>query len=420
MHGGTEARALKPGETERFERRRRDVIHAASALINELGVKGTTFAELARSVGLNATSITYYFDRKDKLVAAVYEATLDWLETAAREAAAEKEPADRLRAFIASHVALRRRIRAGERGLITALSEIRTLDEAAQAPLLAQYARVLDHVRGFFGDERTGLQRSLDTARAHVLLEAMFWWPVWSLRYSARDFDRLEARMFDILARGLAGKERGWEPKPLPSDGWRGEGNGGGEGSDAFLRSATAMINQRGYRGASVNRIAGALNVTKGSFYHHHSAKDDLVFECFQRSYDRLSAVQLAAGEIDGEVWTQIASALAELIDLQFRDPMPLLRTTALQALPSDERGSVVQRSDRLAKRFAGMLADGIADGSVRAVDPLVASQLIMPALNAAYEARGWAARQPSPELAVKLYAWTLCAGVFTDPPEVG
>jgi AcrR family transcriptional regulator len=55
MGEGTQA---KPGETERFERRRQDVVHAASALINALGVKGTTFAELARSIGLNATSIT--------------------------------------------------------------------------------------------------------------------------------------------------------------------------------------------------------------------------------------------------------------------------------------------------------------------------------------------------------------------------
>jgi hypothetical protein len=123
---------------------------------------------------------------------------------------------------------------------------------------------------------------------------------------------------------------------------------------------------------------------------------------------------------MEGDWWSRIASALSELIDLQFRDPMPLLRTTALQALPAGERGSVVVRSNRLANRFAGMLSDGIADGSVRAVDPLVASQVIMPALNAAYEARVWAARQPDPALAVKLYAWTLCAGVLTDPPEVG
>lgn len=414
-----EARTADAGETERFGRRREDVIHAASVLINELGVKGTTFAELARSVGLNATSITYYFDRKDKLVVAVYAATLDWLEGAAREAAAQAEPADRLRAFIAAHVALRRRIRDGEKGLITALSEIRTLDEEAQAPLLAQYGRVVDHVRRIFGDNRSGPQRALDTARAHILLEAMFWWPVWSLRYSTRDFARLEGRIFDIFARGLAAEPGEWAPLPLANAGWR-SAEGGSDTADAFLRSATVMINQRGYRGASVNRIAAALNVTKGSFYHHHNAKDDLVFECFQKSYARLSAVQLAASETEASGWAQIASALAELIDLQFRDPMPLLRTTALQALPSGERGSVVVRSNRLANRFAGMIADGIAEGSVRAVDPMVASQLIMPALNGAYEARAWAARQPDPATAVKLYAWTFSAGVFADPPEIG
>ena len=416
----TGAGADKASETARFGRRREDVIHAASALINELGVKGTTFAELARSVGLNATSITYYFDRKDKLVVAVFASTLDWLEQAAREAATKASPEDRLRSFIGAHVGLRRRIRSGEKGLITALSEIRTLDEEAQAPLLAQYGRIVDHVRGFFGDKRTGPQRALDTARAHILLEAMFWWPVWSIRYSLRDFERLEARMFDIFARGLAADQGRWKPLALDNSAWRTPAHGEGDTVDAFLRSATVMINQRGYRGASVNRIASALGVTKGSFYHHHNAKDDLVFECFEKSYDRLSAVQIAARECAVDVWSQIASALAELIDLQFNDPMPLLRTAALQALPSDERGSVVVRSNRLANRFAGMIADGIAEGSVRAVDPMVASQLIMPALNGAYEARAWAARQDKPEDAVRLYAWTLCAGMFSDPPELG
>lgn len=419
MSGGQDARAMKRGETERFERRRQDVIHAASALINELGVKGTTFAELARSVGLNPTSITYYFERKDKLVVAVYQATLDLLEDMAGEAAAERDPAARLHSFLNSHVALRRRVRAGEKGLITALSEIRTLDDHAQAPLLAQYRRIIDIVRGFFGTGRSGLHRALDTARAHILLEAMYWWPVWSLRYSTKDFDRLEARMFDVFAHGLAGGAEPWAPLPLENAAWRTTSGGEAGAVDEFLRSATVMINQRGYRGASVNRIAAALNVTKGSFYHHHDAKDDLVLDCFQKSYDRLSAAQLAAMEQPADWWTRVVSALAELIDLQFRDPMPLLRTTALQALPSDERGSVVVRSNRLANRFAGMLSDGVADGSVRPIDPMVASQVIMPMLNSAYEARVWAARQADPALAVKLYGWTLAAGMFTDPPEL-
>ena len=140
------------------------------------------------------------------------------------------------------------------------------LDLAGPSPA-ARFARFIAHSPR---DHDTSLP--LDYARAHVLLEAMFWWPVWSLRYSTRDFDRLEARMFDILASGLAGPGRGWEPRSLDQRGWRSADDVDRETADAFLRSATVMINQRGYRGASVNRIAAALNVTKGSFYHHHSA----------------------------------------------------------------------------------------------------------------------------------------------------
>ena len=48
-------------------------------------------------------------------------------------------------------------------------------------------------------------------------------------------------------------------------------------GGFAFLKAATRQINEHGYRGASVDRISASLNVTKGAFYHHNEAKDDLV-----------------------------------------------------------------------------------------------------------------------------------------------
>ena len=45
---------------------------------------------------------------------------------------------------------------------------------------------------------------------------------------------------------------------------------------ETILLAATRLINSRGYRGASVNKISEALNVTKSSFYNHNDAKDDL------------------------------------------------------------------------------------------------------------------------------------------------
>ncbi|WP_338446442.1 TetR family transcriptional regulator [Pelagerythrobacter marensis] len=405
--------ASKSAETRRFGEKRQAIIHAASVLINEVGVKATTLSDVARAIGLNATSITYYFSRKEQLVVAVYEATLDLMGRIAVDALAEPDPPARLRRYIDEHVALRTRIRRGEKGLVTALSEIRTLDPAAQAPLLARYREIVGHVRRFFGEPQSDRAHALFSARAHVLLEAMMWWPVWSLRYSTLDFPRVSERMFDILAHGIPARPGEWRPRPLDNGDWRTRDEAKPSQNDEFLRAATVMINQRGYRGASVNRIARSLNVTKGSFYHHHDAKDDLVLACFQRSYDRLSAVQMAGQTIDADYWTRLSSVLGELLDVQFFDAMPLLRTTALQALDSDHKVDVVTRSNRLARRFAGMLIDGVADGSVRPIDPLVASQVIMSTLNGAYEARNWADRFGDPELAIRTYVSTLSAGLL-------
>ena len=331
----------------------------------------------------------------------------------ASDALAEPDPPARLRRYIDEHVALRTRIRRGERGLVAALSEIRTLDPAAQAPLLARYREIVGRVRGFFGEPQSDRAHALFSARAHVLLEAMMWRPVWSLRYSTLDFPRVSERMFDILAYGIPSRPGEWRPRTLDSRDWRTREDAKPSQNDEFLRAATVTINQRGYRGASVNRIARSLNVTKGSFYHHHDAKDDLVLSCFQRSYARLSSVQMAGQTVDADYWTRLTSVLAELLDVQFFDAMPLLRTTALQALDTDHKLDVVTRSNRLARRFAGMLIDGVADGSVRPIDPLVASQVIMSTLNGAYEARNWADRFGDPELAVRTYATTLSTGLL-------
>ncbi|MFA6219051.1 MAG: helix-turn-helix domain-containing protein [Erythrobacter sp.] len=401
----------RPAATRKFGEKRAAIINAASVLINESGVQATTLAEVARAIGLNATSVTYYFARKEQLVVAVYGETLASMERMAREALAQSDPAARLRHFIAGQVALRARVRAGERGLTTALSEIRTLEPEVQDPLMAHYLRVVDIVRRFFGEWRSSEERALFSARAHILLEAMMWWPIWSLQYSARDFPRIEDRLFDVLAFGIPARRGGFAPQKL-AGAWRTRGVEEAGQNEAFLRAATVTINQRGYRGASVNRIAESINVTKGSFYHHHDAKDDLVLACFRHSYDRMSAVQIAGMDLAGDYWPRLASVLAELVDLQFFDPTPLLRTTALQALDADRKINVVTRSNRLARRFAGMLIDGIADGSVRTIDPLVAGQVLMSTVNSAYEARHWAARFAKPADAVRTYLSVLSDGM--------
>ena len=402
--------------TKKFGEKRNAIVRAASVLVNETGIKATTLTKVARAIGLNATSVTYYFPRKDELIVTVYEETIALMKATAEEALAEDTAEKRVAKFVSLHVALHERIRRGEHGLITAMSEIRSLDQELQDDLLLKYRAVVDDVRAFFGPPANDRHRALFSARAHILIEAMLWWPVWALRYSILDFPRVERKIVEILCGGIPAEAGSWAPLALPDGVWRSSAAKPAQQNDEFLRAATSMINERGYRGASVNRIAEALNVTKGSFYHHHDAKDDLVMKCFQRSYDRLSKVQMAGLRLEGDYWTRLSSVLNELLDVQFFDPMPLLRTTALQALETEQKADVVMRSNHLARRFAGFLIDGIADGSVRPIDPLVASQIIMSTLNGAYEARRWAGRFDQPEDAIATYLSVLNEGILADP----
>jgi len=410
--------SASPRRTERgsvrFERKRELILDAATALINQRGVKGMTFLEIAQSVNLNTTSVTYYFRLKEQLAAAVFEHAIERLEAMAREAGAEPDPQARVARYLQLHFDHHRRVLKGEERPIATLSDIRALDDAVRLPLERHFQAVFRLIRGFFGGYGDDAARkALLTARTHMLTEMTFWLPIWVNRYSASDFDRVRARLFELLAHGIAPANAAWAPD-LIADLDAPYQSASDATGPAFLRAATRLINERGYRGASVDRIVAELKVTKGSFYHHLDAKDDLVLECFRRSYGRVSRAQRLADETGGDQWHRLSSSIATLLDVQFAGDWPLLRTTALQALPGDLRQDVVERSNRMALRFAGTLVDGISEGSIRPVDPMIASQVVMATLNAAYDLRSWASALPR-ERAVALYASTLATGLFDD-----
>ncbi len=404
--------APPPGaEPSRFERKRELILDAATALINERGVKGMTFVEVAQQVKLNTASVTYYFRLKEQLAAAVFEHTLTRLEAMVVDAATRPDPRARVARYLELNFELRARIRRGEERPIAVLSDMRALDEPVRAPLTRHYSAIFRGVRAFFGEPRSAAHKALQTARTQALMENVFWLPAWLTRYSLGDYDRVQRRMFEVFDHGVALSGAAWAPGALEL--------GSAEpalepGRANFLRAATRLISERGYRGASVERIALELKVTKGSFYHHMEAKDDLVLECFERSYERVSQVQRAADAAGGGQWVRLCSTIAALLDIQFKGDWPLLRTTALQTLPSDVRPQVLERSNRMALRFAGALADGVTEGSLRAVDPMIASQMIMATLNAANELHNWASTWPLAQ-AVALYGSTLASGLFDD-----
>jgi AcrR family transcriptional regulator len=92
-----------PGGSARFAKKRQLIVDAATQIINDKGVAGLTFAEVADFVGLSTSSATYYFPLKEQLAAAAFENTLNRIETLVADAAREPDPLSRV-SKICTHV----------------------------------------------------------------------------------------------------------------------------------------------------------------------------------------------------------------------------------------------------------------------------------------------------------------------------
>jgi AcrR family transcriptional regulator len=405
------------GATERYARKKQAILAAAATILNRQGVKGMTLAGVAQEVGLITTSVTYYFRKKEDLAAACFLRGIEIFDRLAVEAAATPGGArERLRRFLELFFEMATAIRLHEAPPIVSFTEMRTLKEPHRTTVTGAFHDLFRRVRGLFETpEFAGMERAEASARTHLLLEQTFWTVAWTRRYDVEDYPRIRDRMFDILTGGLASGSPSWAPpalsdlaEPLP-----GETAGGCDpGQETFLVAATRLINQKGYRGASVEDISAQLNVTKGSFYHHNEAKDDLVIACFERTFGVMRRAQLAARDLPADQWTRLASAATALVEFQLSDRGPLLRASAMGALPAEIRHEMVERYNRVSDRFAGMIADGVAEGSIRPVDPLIAAHMLNSMLNAAASLGAWAPGV-SREEAGALFVRPLLAGLF-------
>lgn len=406
----------QPRTSDRFQKTRARILDAAARLINEYGLRGLTFVAVGEAVGMNTTSITYYFRKKEQLAVAALEQAIDTLDRMILTAAEEPTPEARVSRLIRLRLDHSAAVRLGTEPMIALLGDLRATEEPERERLRKRYQVLIWRTGRFFGPMDDALTANRRIAAGQVLLDVIHWMRAWLPQYDLGDFDRIHERLMDLLRHGFAAPGARWQAAPVAPWGPLELPPLEQEDSQtAYLRAATVLINDRGYRGASVDEIAGLLKLSKGSFYHHMDSKDELVLNCFRSSYTRLLQHQRDALARPGSHWTRITACLAGLLTIQFDGQFPFLRTTATQALPAALREGVFRQSAHVGHRFAGMLSDGIAEGSVRAVDPLITSQCLLALINSSYDLQQWARRMPSADLAVEVYAATLAFGLFDE-----
>lgn len=367
--------------SKRYEQRRREIVEAASEILNQQGASALRLAQIADAVGLDLSSLNYYFSKKDLLVAACLERSVLWLEDATNRAASCGSPRERVASIISEHFDLEARQRRGEPPLAF-LSDLPSLIEESRRPLEEHMDGVMRDLGGFFEGLPPPNSIRKQTVAANILASNIFWLPAWLTSRSEQEFPRLRRKFPETILNGFILAEG--SPCKITD---RAEQKD--DPKSRFLDAATLLINRHGYKGAKVELVAAELGVSTGSFYHHLRTKDELVTACFDRSFEIIEEALVTAEECPskGEALIAIAQSIGQY---QLIAHAPLLRMASYQALPADLRATMVTRSKRLSNLIAGMIADGIGDGSVLPCDPMIASEVFLASVYGFSGLRAW------------------------------
>lgn len=376
--------------TARFQEKRDAVLAGAARLFNEEGVRGATLSHIAASVGLVTSSVTYYYRKKEDLATACFLRSIAAFETLATRALAEADAAARVRAFYLGLTGLLADIAEGRHPPLVSFNDIRALPHPQADEVFAAYTDMFRRVRGLLkAPDTAALSRDDLNARAHIVLSVAHWVRAWIGRHEVDHYPRVAERVTDLVLHGIAApgvQLAAADATPPWALGREVAGT-----SEAFLRAATMLVNEQGYRGASVDKISARLNLTKGSFYHHHDHKDDLISACFERSFAVMRQALKQAEQAPGSGWQRACGAARALVHYQLSPDGPLLRTTATSALPDQAHRSRVRTTmQQLGERLTGVLVDGMMDGSIRPLDPAIAAQGVIATINAAAELHRW------------------------------
>lgn len=399
-----------PAATLKFAQKREALLAAAADLFNQRGVKTATLSDVAASVGLVKNSVAYYYRRKEDLAAACFVRAIADHQGFVDRAAQQTSVAARVQALFGQLAERLAAIAEGTQPALMLFHDLRALPPPHLDTVFVAYTDMFRRVRDLLqGPETAALSRDALNARGHLLLSTLSNLRRSVQRHEPQEYARVAERSADMLLRGMAGSGVAWQ-------------DGGAErhwvlGTEmapgSFLRAATELINAQGYRGASVTRIAERLNLTKGAFYARHDARDDLVTQCFTHSFEIVREALALSQATPGTAWDQLCLATRGLVRFQLSPAGPLLRLTALSALPDPaHRARILEASGRLAERVANLVVDGSMQGSVRPLDASLAAQNLLAGINAAAELTRWSPHADA-DNAAALYAKPLLLGVL-------
>jgi AcrR family transcriptional regulator len=188
--------------TDRVEQKKREILHAASAVFRRKGLHATGMRDIAAELGMHAGNLYYYFSNKQELLAFCQEDTLTGLINLASEVrTSDESPARKLRQLIVGHV---ERLNETTPGSLAHL-DVEALDEPWRGRIQRQRDRYEEMIRDLLrqGAADGSLQVRDEGLTARAVLGALNWTVRWFRSDGSRSASDVGQAFADMFLHGL-------------------------------------------------------------------------------------------------------------------------------------------------------------------------------------------------------------------------
>jgi TetR/AcrR family transcriptional regulator, cholesterol catabolism regulator len=153
----------------------------------------------------------------------------------------------------------------------------------------------------------------------------------------------------------------------------------GPETREAIHAAAIELFSRLGYHATSMRALAAAADVRPAAIYHWYPNKEAILIQLQDDFMEQLTMRVRSATDRQEKPALKLAAAVGEHVVYHgLHTSEAFVTDSEIRALTEAPRRALIAKRDAYQAGFAGMIRDGIRDGSLRSSDVHVATYAIL------------------------------------------